>query len=82
MKENLSLYEFKLLPDGEQYNIIFNKGQFLEYHLERERRFALYAVEKFFVEVEYDSLTNTIMGKTSFVSGEKLNRYSNIEKLL
>ena len=78
MEGNFSLYEFKLLPDEEQYYITFNQGQFLDSYFERDRRFALYAISKFFVEVEYDVANNKIVGKISFISGPKLNRYCNL----
>lgn len=74
----MKLYDFKLLPDKEQYDIVFNKGQFSDYCLEKNKRFALYAISKFFVEVEYDEINNKIVGKVSFISGQKLNRYSNL----
>ncbi len=38
----------------------------------------LFAVEKFFVEVKYSLESNIIVDKTSFISGKKLNRYSNL----
>lgn len=76
MKE-LTLYEFKLLSDHEQYDLVFTQGQFLDIYLEQNSRFALYAVFKFFVEIEYDSLNNKIVNKVSFISGEKLDRYFN-----
>ncbi|PKD17655.1 hypothetical protein APR41_05455 [Salegentibacter salinarum] len=72
----MTLYEFKLLLDEEQYRLLFNKGDFLTYRLEPNSRFALYALEKFFVEVEYNRKNNKIVNKVSFVSGEKLDIYS------
>lgn len=71
----MTLYEFKLKSDHEQYDIVFNQGEFIEYHIEESRRFALYAVHKFFVEVEYDLWTNKVVKKNSFVEGEFLHRY-------
>lgn len=41
------------------------------------KRFALYAINKFFVEVDYDILNTCIVNKVCFKSGEKLDRYSN-----
>lgn len=78
----ITLYEFLALPDQEQYDIVFNSGQFLTYHLDENKKFALYAVSKFFVEIEYDAANNKIVSKRSFISGEKLNRYSNIKGIL
>ncbi len=42
----MTLYEFKLLDKEKQYDVIFKQGTFIEYHLELNRRFALYAVDK------------------------------------
>ncbi|RXG21698.1 hypothetical protein [Leeuwenhoekiella marinoflava] len=72
----LSLYDFKILSDHEQYDVVFSEGTFIDALIEENTRYALYAVDLFFVEIEYDVARNKIVGKTSFVTGEKLNRYS------
>ncbi|MGI0105872.1 hypothetical protein [Salinimicrobium sp. WS361] len=77
--EKLTLYTFKLLPDQEQYDLVFTKGDFITTREEGNSRFALYALEKFFVEVEYDVQNNKIVNKVSFISGEKLNVYNNLK---
>ena len=71
-----TLYEFKLLSDHQQYDVIFTEGTFIDALIEENTRYALYAVDLFFVELEYDVASNKIVGKTSFVAGENLNRYS------
>ena len=75
----MTLYEFKLLPEEEQYRRLFNEGNFITYRLEPTARFSLYALDKFFVEVEYNPKSNKIVSKVSFISGEKLNLYSNFK---
>ena len=40
--------------DREQYGIVFTQGDFIDYHIEQLKGFALYALFKFFVEIEYD----------------------------
>ena len=72
----MTLYEFKLLPEQEQYRILFKEGDFITYRLEQNSSFALYALEKFFVEVDYDPKNNKIIRMISFVRGEKLDIYS------
>lgn len=72
----LHLYEFNVLDEAQQYSLIFNEGIFLDEHREGDKRFALYALYICFVEVEYDNSLNKITNKVSFVSGEKLDRYS------
>lgn len=54
----MNLYDFKLLPDQEQYHIVFTGGEYIDIRIEGSRRFVLYAVELFFVEVEYDNVHN------------------------
>ena len=72
----ITLYEFKLLPEQEQYHITFTEGEFIDSRIYEKQRFALYAVDMFFVEVEYDDEKNSVIGKKSFLSGEALNKYS------
>ena len=72
----ITLYEFLALPDQEQYDITFNVGEYLDIRAEERRRFVLYAVDRFFVEVEYDHGNNKIIGKRAFIQGELLDKYS------
>lgn len=72
------LYEFLALQDQEQYDVGFTQGQYLDIRIEEKNRFVLYAVEKFFVEVKYDSEKNKIINKTAFVTGEILDKYSSL----
>ena len=74
----ITLYEFLALPDREQYDIIFTTGDYLEIRIEESRRFVLYAVDRFFVDVEYDSKENKVINKRAFVAGELLDKYSSI----
>jgi len=48
----------------------------LDVRLEEDKRFVLYAVNLFFVEVKYDSGVNQVVGKRAFVTGEVLDKYS------
>jgi len=50
----MTRYEFKLLKKEEQYSTTFKTGTFIYYHLEANKRFTLYAVHRFFVELEYN----------------------------
>lgn len=71
--EKHTLYQFKLLSDQEQSDLVFNKGQFLTFRLKINSRFALYALYKFFVEIEYDVKSNKIVNKVSFIFDEKID---------
>ena len=72
----ISLYEFLVLPDQEQYNIVFNTGEFVDFQIDGNKRFALYAIDMFFVEVEYNNKKNIIVDKKAFVTGVILTKYS------
>ena len=49
----MTLYEFRRLPEKEQYNITFNIGTFMDHSFKGDQKFSLYAVQQFFVQVEY-----------------------------
>ena len=75
----MTLYEFKLLDKEKQYEVTFKKGTFIDYHLETKRRFALYAVDRFFVEVEYNPEDNSMENLKSFIEGDLLERYAKLK---
>ena len=74
----ITLYEFLALPEQEQYEIIFNKGEYIDLRIEGNKRYVHYAVDLFFVDVEYDNDENKILGKRAFVTGELLDKYSSL----
>ena len=41
-----------------------------------DKSFSLYAIDKFFVEVELDQLTDKIIGKKVFMHGHCMEKYS------
>lgn len=78
---NFFLYEFKLLSDHDQYDILFSRGVFVTSIIWEDKRFAVYTLYKFFVELEYNPTTNKIVNKISFVSGRNLDKYGNVDVL-
>ncbi|PZD76448.1 hypothetical protein [Mesonia sp. K7] len=77
----MTLYEFNLLEEDQKYDITFTNGQFLTYHLTENKRYALYAIDKFFVEVTYLINHNKIIALNSFKTGKLLDKYSNLDKI-
>lgn len=75
----LTLYEFRRLPEQEQYKITFNYGTFIDYLERKNKKLVLYAVDLFFVELEYNTTTNKILKLTTFKTGKKLFKYSNFK---
>jgi len=47
----MTLYEYKMLSEDEQYDTVFAKDKFLDIVIEGNSKFVLYARDKFFVEV-------------------------------
>ena len=76
MTKKITLYEFRGLSDQEQYHLVFNEGTFIDSRIYGNQKFALYALDMFFVEVEYDNEENKMINKKAFVSGEILDKYS------
>ncbi|MBM1106043.1 hypothetical protein JQC67_07840 [Aurantibacter crassamenti] len=72
----MGIYEFNILSDHDKYDIVFTMAQFVDVVTEQQTRYALYSLSLFWVEVEYYAPTNRITGISSFVSGDKLSRYS------
>ena len=57
------------------------QGVYLDKYIPKDKKFNLYAINMFFVEVCYNSIENKISGIKSFKSGHLLDRYSNIDGL-
>lgn len=74
----MGIYEYNILPEDEQWNTFWDKGEFLTNLKLIDKAFSLYAIDKFFVEVELDPLTDKIIGKGVFKCGDALDRYSNV----
>ena len=76
----MKLEKFKALLEHDQYDITFKEGDFIEYWLNGNQRFALYAVYKFYVEVEYKVSENRIVKLISFEEGKLVDKYAFFRK--
>ena len=77
----MKLYEFNLLDFNNKMEVVNQQGVYLDNHITNIKKFNLYAVDMFFVEVCYNSIENKITDINSFKSGCLLDRYSNIDNL-
>ncbi len=57
-----------------------DKGKFLNNLKLIDKSFSLYAIDTFYVEVEWNDETDEIVDKGVFKCGDALNRYSNVPK--
>ncbi|QIG90354.1 hypothetical protein G6R40_12110 [Chryseobacterium sp. POL2] len=61
MKKKLGFYDYKQLSVNDQYDLVFKEGVFLGASEIGSRKFALYQLYNFYVEVEYDADANKIV---------------------
>ncbi len=74
----MGIYDFNILTQNDRYNRVFTEGQFIDTVSQGDIKYALYSLSSFWVEIKYYSPSNKIIGISSFVAGEKLDRYSNV----
>ena len=72
----MNLYEFKALLYERQLVTVFDMGRSLMTRWEEEFAFKVYELPGlFFVEVEFDTVSNSIVGLRSFTSSTPLEEY-------
>ena len=76
----MTLYQYKTLSEDDQWDTVFSIGKFLDIVFEGNSKYVLYAIDKFFVEVEWNIETDEIIGKGEFKYGHTLDKYSNVPK--
>jgi len=64
----VTLYQFKLLSEPEQYNTVWEKGILVDTRITAQYKFLLYKVGTFYVEIQYSSESNKIIGLECFVN--------------
>ena len=75
----MNLYEFNALSFEDKQSKIWQLGVFLDNYISDKIKINCYALNRFFVEVHYDSKNNRINKIESFKSGKSLDRYSNLK---
>lgn len=59
----MTLYEYRMLSEDDQWDAVFSIGKFLDIFIEGNSKYVLYAIDKFFVEVEWNIENDNIIGK-------------------
>ncbi|WP_281542399.1 hypothetical protein [Maribacter aestuarii] len=72
----MGLYEYMMLSREQQWDELWDKGEFITHYKSIDCKFSLYALHAFFVEVELCVTTDRILGKGEFVSGHSLDKYA------
>lgn len=65
-----------MLSEDDQWNELWENGAYLTHRCSIGSKYALYALHKFFVQVELDAETDEIIEKVEFKTGELLDRYA------
>lgn len=66
MTKGISFYDFTLLPDQQQFDLVFKDGEFIDFREVGNSKFVLYKLYNFTVEIQYDILANSIVNKVVF----------------
>ena len=74
----MTLYNFNVLELNEKMQVVNEQGKYLDNFITENLNFNLYAIDMFFVEVEYNKQLNKITKIKSFKGGYLLDRYSNL----
>jgi len=73
----MTLYDFnKLQTLNDKMAAVNENGIYLDNHITEKRKCNLYSIDKFFVEVTYNPITNKIDKITGFKTGHLLDKYS------
>lgn len=67
----MTFFEFTLLPEDQQYQLIFREGHFFASRKLGTNEFVVYKCYGFFVEIEYDSGQNKIVNKVVYRNAHK-----------
>lgn len=71
----MTLKEFNNLTYDKKLFAVVDKGVFLDNYVTKEIRMNLYAIDKFYVELVYESVENKIVEVRSFNHGVELDKY-------
>nr|WP_293295795.1 hypothetical protein [Allomuricauda sp.] len=71
----MGVYEFLTLSKEEQWEILWDKGIYLTSFKSIDCYFQLYAVDRFFIELELCPVQESILNMGVFVHGKKMDKY-------
>lgn len=66
MTPKISFYDFTVLPDAKQFELIFTEEEFIDFRDAGSSTFVLYKLYGFCVELQYDALQKHIINKIVF----------------
>jgi hypothetical protein len=69
----MTLYEFNILSDDDKLKTVWVKGVFLDNYVTKSEKKSCYAIDMFFVELEYDLKSISMIKINSFKTRHYLN---------
>ena len=73
----MGIYDYLILSDEKQWDGLWDRGKYLDSFKSIDCSMVLYAIDKFFVEVELCPIKDYIIGKKVFKEGSRLEKYTN-----
>lgn len=74
----MSIEEYNFLSADEQYLTMLRDGHLLNHLITGSQSYSLYAIDNFFVEIEYNISENVIINRASFKTGNLLNKHNSL----
>ena len=71
----MGIYDYLILSDENQWNTLWEKGKYVDSFKSIDCSRVLYAIDKFFVEVELCPIKEHIIAKSVFKAGPSLDKY-------
>ena len=78
----MTLKDYLSLNRAGQRKALWDHGVFLELRITDGVKYALYAIDLFFVEVTMNNANDSVMDSTAFVDGRMLDKYSNLSAFI
>ncbi|WP_149274691.1 hypothetical protein [Pareuzebyella sediminis] len=72
----MGLYEFLALDNEDQWNELFDNGEFIIEYEDIDSKCLLFALHRFYVEVDVDPVLGTKLGMNPFKNGKRLEKYT------
>lgn len=73
----MGIYEYLAMSQEEQWDILWDDGVYITSYKSIDCSYRLYAIDKFYVEVEMCVTNETVLGMGVFKEGKKLDKYIN-----
>lgn len=64
--KTLSFHEYTSFSEEQQYDLLFSKREFIDVKEINDKKYVLYKLFDFLVEIVYDTETNKIVNKTVY----------------